>query len=122
MRWMKHRFSMTPRAGNHDLFSSAGQSYKTVCPPPLSGSNQHNAHRLHHANFAEVDPYDSLRIKFTISRTSADGDKMHPRSIYLRSIDLNEKPYIESGHPAIGRVAHKLESADGFATADNIFD
>ncbi len=36
--------------------------------------------------------------------------------------DLNTEPYIESDHPAIVRVAHRLRSADALETVANISD
>jgi transglutaminase-like putative cysteine protease len=39
-----------------------------------------------------------------------------------RPCDLNTEPYIESDHPAIVRVAHRLRSADALETVANISD
>jgi len=84
MRWMKHRFNKNPRTGRQDLYRSDDRSFNTICPPPPLERNQSNPHRILHPILVDIDLSDSLGVRFTPARTSADGEKMRPRSIFRR--------------------------------------
>jgi hypothetical protein len=72
-----------------------------------------------HFTFENLAPYGSrvvtIKTHLLVSATA------NPISSAPLSWDLNPQKYIESDHPAINRIAHKLQKSDASKTIEEVF-
>jgi hypothetical protein len=72
-----------------------------------------------HFTFDNLAPYGSRVV--TIKTHLLFSATANPISSAPLSRDLNPQKYIESDHPAINRIAHKLQKADAAKTIEEVF-
>ena len=70
--------------------------------------------------FENLAPYGSCVV--TIKASLLLSATTHPSAAGPWHRDLNPQKYIESDHPAINRLAHKLHAPDSSKTVEKVFD